>query len=267
MQAKIFRFMLHSLVTTMNGVFVLIHHKMKIEKTNISLIPQNYTNWQNRSEWFFNREHTDTYEQWYEGRYKRAEVWQKKVMEQLVSKDNRVKNLLEFGCGTGRFTRWWKNIEIEATGADISPLMLSQAIQLFDGDLVMSDSHYMPFKDHSFDALAFITTFEYYNDPVKVIREAARVGKYGIAMGMMNRNSTKVVRRRMQQMFGKNPYYITATFYTPKMLSDIIHEALRGREYTIQWTCTGLPKWFPIQQWNVPIGDFFGLYIQLNDVD
>ncbi|MEX2568381.1 MAG: methyltransferase domain-containing protein [Cyclobacteriaceae bacterium] len=238
---------------------------MEIEKANFELIPQSHTNWQNRPEWFFNREHTDTYEQWYEGRYKRAEVWQKKVMEQLVSNDKRVKTLLEFGCGTGRFTRWWKDIGIEATGADISPLMLSQAIHLFEGDLVMADSHYMPFKDHSFDALAFITTFEYYKDPVKVIREAARVGKYGIAMGMMNRNSTKVVRRRVQQLFGKNPFYITANFYTPKKLSDIIHKALEGREYTIHWTCTGLPKWFPVQQWNLPLGDFFGLYIQLND--
>ncbi|MDX1769713.1 MAG: methyltransferase domain-containing protein, partial [Arenibacter troitsensis] len=144
--------------------------------------------------------------------------------------------------------------------------MLSQAVELFEGDLVMADSHYMPFKDHTFDSLAFITTFEYYKNPVQVIREAARVGKYGIAMGMMNRNSTKVVRRRIQEVFGMNPFYLTATFYTPEKLSKIIEEALQGRDYSIEWTCTGLPKWFPIQQWSLPLGDFFGLYIKLNDV-
>ncbi|HIX55352.1 MAG TPA: class I SAM-dependent methyltransferase [Candidatus Sphingobacterium stercoripullorum] len=240
---------------------------MEIQKqNNLELIPQSQQNWQNREEWFFNREHTDTYEQWYEGRYKRAEIWQKKVMEQLVCADQRVKELLEFGCGTTRFTRWWQDIGIQASGGDISPLMLSQAVNLFDGDLVMADSHYMPFKDHAFDALAFITTFEYYRNPVKVIQEAARVGKYGIAMGMMNRNSPKVIRRRVQEAFGKNPFYVTATFYTPKMLTEIIHEALKGREYTIRWSCTGLPKWFPVQQWSVPFGDFFGLYVQFNDV-
>jgi len=230
------------------------------------LVPASLTRWQNREEWFFNREYTDTYEQWYEGRYKRAEIWQKRVMEKLVKKDERVKNLLEFGCGTGRFTRWWKDIGIEATGGDISPLMLSQAMYLFEGDLVMADAHFMPFKDHAFDAVAFITTFEYYRDPVQVIREAARVGHYGIAMGMMNRNSLKVVRRRVQQLFGKNPFYITATFYTPARLSRIIHKALQGREYTIEWTCTGLPKWFPVQQWGLPLGDFFGLYVKFKDV-
>lgn len=240
---------------------------MEIAKYSTGLIPSSQQNWQGRPEWFFNREHTDTYELWYEGRYKRAEVWQKRVMQQLVSADARVKTLLEFGCGTGRFTRWWQDIGIEATGGDISPLMLSQAKYLFGGDLVMADSHHMPFKDHTFDSLAFITTFEYYRDPVQVIREAARVAKYGIAMGMMNRYSPKVARRRVQQFFGKNPFYVTATFYSPKMLTEIIEKALDGRSYTISWSCTGLPKWFPVQQWSLPLGDFFGFYVRLNDVE
>lgn len=220
--------------------------------------------WQQRPEWFFNREHTDTYEQWYEGRYKRAEIWQKKIIGELVQRDERVKTLLEFGCGTTRFTRWWQQIGIEATGGDISPFMLGQGIHLFSGDLVLADAHHMPFKDHTFDALAFITTFEYYRNPVQVIREAYRVAKHGMVFGMMNRNSTKVVRRRVQQLFGKNPFYITATFYTPSRLISIIEEALVGEHYTIEWTCTGLPKWFPVQQWGLPYGDFFGLYVKFN---
>ncbi len=233
---------------------------------DIQQFTNNLTNWQGRKEWFFNREHTDTYEQWYEGRYKRAEVWQKKVIGGLIQKDKRVKTLLEFGCGTTRFTRWWHTIGIEATGGDISPFMLGQGVHLFGGNLVLADSHHMPFKDHTFDSLAFITTFEYYRNPVQVIREAARVGRYGMVFGMMNRNSPKVVRRRAQQLFGKNPFYITATFYTPAKLISLIHEALKGRDYSIEWSCTGLPAWFPVQQWSVPYGDFFGLHVKFNDV-
>lgn len=238
---------------------------MEIKKINQQLVSQNTKTWQGRSEWFFNRKYTDTYEDYYEGPYKRAEVWQKKTLEQLISKDTRVKTLLEFGCGTTRFTRWWKDIGIEATGGDISPFMLSQALRLFDGDLVMADSHYLPFKDDTFDAVAFIATFAYYKDPVQVIQEAARVGRHGIIMGMMNRNTPKLVRRRTQELFGQNKFYETATFYTPHKLIKVIDKALKGRKYTIEWTTTGLPKWFPVQQWNLPIGDFFGLYIQFKD--
>lgn len=230
-----------------------------------ALIPERNQNWQNRPEWFFNREHTDTYEQWYEGRYKRAEIWQKKIIGDLLKSDGRIQELLEFGCGTGRFTRWWKDVGIDATGGDISPLMLSQAKELFDGDLAMADSHFMPFKDQTFDCVAFITTFEYYKNPVQVIQEAARVGRHGIVFGMMNRNSPKFFRRRAQQAFGKNPFYITAHFYTPRNLIQVIDQALAGRNYTIKWSCTGLPKWFPVQQWSLPLGDFFGLYVQFHD--
>jgi ubiquinone/menaquinone biosynthesis C-methylase UbiE len=245
------------------GIAAFIFCSRQKDNMGFELITKELRNWQGRQEWFFNREFTDTYEQWYEGRYKRAEVWQKKVIAQLVKKDNRVKQLLEFGCGTTRFTRWCKDVGIEATGGDLSPFMLGQAVHLFKGDLVLADSHFMPFKDHTFDAVAFITTFEYYRDPVQVIREAARVGKHGIVFGMMNRNSPKVVRRRVQQMFGKNPFYVTATFYTPQKLIEKIDIALKGRNYSIEWTCTGLPKWFPVQQWSVPYGDFFGLYVKL----
>ncbi|MHA4846465.1 class I SAM-dependent methyltransferase [Flavitalea antarctica] len=237
---------------------------MQLAKKQFDHVTKDLRNWQGRKEWFFNRDYTDTYEQWYEGRYKRAEIWQKKVIAQLLKKDARVAELLEFGCGTTRFTRWWQEIGIEATGADISPFMLGQAVHLFDGDLVNADSHHMPFKDQSFDAVAFITTFEYYKDPVQVILEAARVARHGIAFGMMNRNSPKFLRRRVQQAFGKNPFYITATFYTPQLLIRQIEKALKGREYRLEWTCTGLPEWFPVQQWSIPIGDFFGLYVKFN---
>src|SRR5690606_9027259 len=112
-----------------------------------------------------------------------------------------------------------KEVGIEATGGDISPLMLSQAKDLFDGDLAMADSHFMPFKDDSFDCVAFITTFEYYKDTIRVIQEAARVGRHGIVFGMMNRNSPKFFRRRILQAFRKNPFFITAQFYTPTGLT------------------------------------------------
>ena len=144
--------------------------------------------------------------------------------------------------------------------------MLAQGVQLFDGDLVLADSHHMPFKNHSFDALAFITTFEYYKNPEAVIQEAARVGKYGIIFGMMNRNTPKLIRRRVQQFFGKNNYYVTANFYTPASLKNLLDKALPDRDFKIEWNATGLPEWFPKKQWKVPFGDFFGLYVQFNDV-
>src|SRR5690606_30230545 len=87
-----------------------------VSQPNSSLLPPGESSWQGRKEWFFNRKYTDTYDEYYEGPYKRAEVHQKAVLTQLIKKDERVKTLLEFGCGTTRFTRWWQDIGIEASG-------------------------------------------------------------------------------------------------------------------------------------------------------
>jgi len=55
--------------------------------------------------------------------------------------------------------------------------MLGLALHLLYGGLIMSDSHFMPFNDHTFWSIGFYSTFKYYKDPLKVIQEAARVGK------------------------------------------------------------------------------------------
>lgn len=235
------------------------------QKNEQSLVKNDLRSWQDRKEWFFNRDYTDTYELYYEGPYKRAEQEQKKVMRDLIKKDTRIHELLEYGCGTTRFTRWWKEIGIDATGTDISPFMLAQALHLFGGNLAMADSHFMPYKDNTFDAVAFMNTFEYYQNPKKVLQEASRVARHGIAMGMMNKITPKFIRRRVQQTFGKNEFYRTATFYTPKTLQDLIKEALPDRNYKITWKMTGLPSWFPVKEWKQSYGDFFGLYIQFED--
>jgi len=218
--------------------------------------------WQDRTEWFFQRDLTRTYEQWYEGPYKAAELWQKQVVAELLAADPRIGTLLEYGCGTSRFTRWWHQIGIEATGADISPFMIAEAVERFAGDLVLGHSGHMPFRDNTFDAVGFVTTFEYYDDPVQVVREAARVGRYGIVFGMIHKITPRTIRRRVQQLFGRNPFYETATFYSLWSLKRIIARALPDERYEISWRCTGLPSWWPVQAWQVPYGDFLAVYVR-----
>jgi ubiquinone/menaquinone biosynthesis C-methylase UbiE len=61
--------------------------------------------------------------------------------------------LLDFGCGTGRSTRFLKNLGFEAIGADISQDMLSQARQAAQGDYYWLDSKEIPFSAQSFDII------------------------------------------------------------------------------------------------------------------
>ena len=184
-----------------------------------------------------------------------------------IARDSRV---VDLGCGHGRITELLveRVPSLQLVGVDFTRPMLDTFL-VRPGtneckiDLVCADITKLPLDDDSFDAVVSSRVFQYLPDPLSGIREAARVGQHGIVFGMMNRNSPKVVRRRVQQLFGKNPFYVTATFYTPQKLIEIIDEALQGRNYSIEWSCTGLPKWFPVQQWSFPYGDFFGLYVKL----
>ena len=46
------------------------------------------------------------YEAYYETKYKRADLLEKKLLTKLFSQFPDAKNVLEVGCGTGHFTRW-----------------------------------------------------------------------------------------------------------------------------------------------------------------
>lgn len=63
------------------------------------------------------------------------------------------KRVLDFGCGTGRSTRFLKSLGCEAVGADVSQAMLNQARQHDQGDYHWLDSNLLPFSPQSFDVI------------------------------------------------------------------------------------------------------------------
>ncbi len=97
-----------------------------------------------------------------------------------------------------------------------------------------------------------------------IMKDLTNDKNYGIIMGMMNRNTLKLRRGRVQKAISKNNHYVTANFYTPKTRKTLIAKALPDRDYTITWNATMLSKCFPKQQWHLPYGDFFGFYVKFN---
>src|SRR4029434_8551863 len=90
----------------------------------------------------------------------------------LIRRYNHGRRALDFGCGTGRSTRFLRNLGLEVIGADISQAMLDQARALDpSGDYYLfQDNIAGEFASGSFDIILAAFTFD--NMPTEVKADA-----------------------------------------------------------------------------------------------
>jgi ubiquinone/menaquinone biosynthesis C-methylase UbiE len=96
------------------------------------------------------------------------------------------KNVIEFGCGIGRWIRLYQKKGYNWTGVDISDEMLSIAASRFQNVKLekVRDGYLIPFPDNSFDLIYSITVLHHndYEQQEKIISEMVRVLKNGGSM-------------------------------------------------------------------------------------
>jgi len=218
-----------------------------------------------RDAWYFQEDIVKTYESWYEGKYKRADVLEKALLKKLLDTLSETRSLLEVGCGTGHFTRWFESLGLECCGLDLSHLMLREAKKLWaDRSLLRGESAHLPFKDGSFDVVVFIACMEYMPEPVRVLTEASRVARQGIIIGLMNRWSLPTLRRILQVKMGRNPFYETARFYSVLDMKRMLRDAFGNKVQITHWSTTVFPRIFGDTESSLtPFGAFLGLAVKL----
>jgi len=92
----------------------------------------------------------------------------------------RPENLLDVGCGTGRFVYWARKLGIDAWGVDVSYYALSLSSPEIGKWLKKADaSKKLPFEDDSFDLVISTSLLEHLSEHalVSTIREGQRVSK------------------------------------------------------------------------------------------
>ncbi|HEY1590262.1 MAG TPA: methyltransferase domain-containing protein [Solirubrobacteraceae bacterium] len=84
--------------------------------------------------------------------------------------------VLDVGCGSGLALVLAVQRGAVPAGIDISPGLLAVARErLPDADLREGDMETLPFEDAGFDAVLGINAFQFAGDPLRALREAARV--------------------------------------------------------------------------------------------
>ena len=167
----------------------------------------------------------NSYDSWYTDRrgamYDRLE---KKLIANFLSSETEGRKLLEIGCGTGHWSRFFSQLGFEVTGLDISERMINTALEkgIPNVSFHMGDGHLLPFQDNTFDLTAAITTLEFVRDAEVVLREIVRcTRKPGrILLGMLNGLST-VNRQKQRRGRPGNPY-AAARLFSPVELREFL---------------------------------------------
>ncbi len=202
------------------------------------------------------------YESWYEGPGKSADLSEKALLSRLLRGFPEAQSILEIGCGTGHFTRWFESQGLWSVGVDISLPMLKEAKGRDTvAGLVQAEATSLPFPSNSFDLTALITSLEFMEERLSVLAEAIRVAREGVLLGVLNRASLLAVWRKLEGYKRPTPYS-HAHFFTLKELKAMLEDLLAPEEPKIEWATTLLPVVGGVHK--VPWGGFLGIAVYLD---
>lgn len=162
------------------------------------------------------------YEDWYgtpEG--KAHDIVQQRDVKAVIQPARGAQRLLDVGCGTGHWSRFFNALGYEVQGIDISGEMIRTARDISPGcRFDIGSACYLPFPDASFDITASITALEFIPDQAAAVGEMARCTRPGgiVLIGTLNRVAP-INRGRMDE--GEEPF-ASANLLGPDDLMDMI---------------------------------------------
>lgn len=162
----------------------------------------------------------ERYDRWYDSprgaMYDRLE---KRAAATLLPSIGRDKELLDVGCGTGHWARFFSERGFAVAGIDVSPAMIrvARAKGVPGASFTIADAHELPFDYGRFDVAVAITTLEFVKDPQVVLREMIRCTRRpgGLVLVAVLNARARINRRR--KAAGKPPYK-EARFFSPREL-------------------------------------------------
>lgn len=165
----------------------------------------------------------ESYDSWYDSATGTMyDSFEKYAIDKILASDVKGSRLLEVGCGTGHWSRYFSDKGFDVTGIDISSEMIKIARKkhIPNSRFEIADGHNLPFEDKSFDVASAITVLEFVTETEKIIFEMVRcVKKKGvIIIGVLN-----ALNRYNQKRKNKpSGVYSSAHLFTPQQIRDLL---------------------------------------------
>lgn len=206
---------------------------------------------------FTNAEIAKSYDSWYYTKGLDVAGQEKALLQWLIQWYPNVGSILEIGCGTGYFLRWFDSQGMNAAGVDKSIFMIREAKKKTEPGCILGDATRLPVAAKSYDLVALITSIEFLSEPVLAVKEALRVARKGIILGVLNKNSS--LGKRYMRSGG--PIWSKAQLYSLAELRRLLESAIETKYKVIYrttlWPCIhgALP---------LPWGGFIGMAVILH---
>jgi SAM-dependent methyltransferase len=161
-----------------------------------------------------------------------------------------------------------RKLGLDVAGLDASPCMIKKAEERLGHRFRVKrgEAEDLPFDDNEFDMAVMIHTLEFIDDPLEALREAGRVARKRVFVGVINGLSWHGFIRRIHGYAG-NPLFARARFHNFWGLRRILIQAYG--DVPIAWGCIGGRTRFggngervagDSGQWQgLPFGPFLGM--------
>ncbi len=138
----------------------------------------------------------------------------------------RGERVLDLGCGTGNHLLLFYRMGLDVTGLDASAFMLDIARSRLGhkASLRGGRAEDLPFEDNEFDITTLIFTLEFLDDPLTVLREAGRVTKDRVFVGVLNSLSVGCILKRFSALL-KDSIFREMHAFSLRELTKLVRKA------------------------------------------
>jgi ubiquinone/menaquinone biosynthesis C-methylase UbiE len=148
------------------------------------------------------------YERWYSTPAGRAhDREQKRLVRRFLPPVEHGHRLLDVGCGTGHWSRFFAGLGLLVIGIDIAPEMVRAARSSTCSGcrFLVADAHELPFANDTFDVVTAMVVLEFAADPELALAEMSRCARSRghLLIGALNEESP-LNRQRVAER--KEPY-------------------------------------------------------------
>jgi len=134
--------------------------------------------------------------------------------------------LLDIGCGSGNHLLLFNRMGFDVSGIDASEYMIKKAKDRFGNSYILERAFAedLPFDDNEFDITILINTLEFLDNPLAALREAGRVSRRLVFIGVANGMSLNGLYSKIRGYSG-DPFLKKTRFYTSWQLKSLLSRA------------------------------------------